>query len=163
MGTVKRFLLWTVAGLAVLAIGSAGAYFTAQAKVPDNVVQVGTVSVSTEPSSAALSIDGLAPGATVTRSLAVINDGKMPASVVVTATKTAGITALWEALTVRVTCEGRALYNGPLSTLALAPLSMPEGSRSQLDFAIGLPGTAGNDLQGDYVKFTLYVNAEQVH
>jgi hypothetical protein len=159
---MRKLLLWCVSGLALLAVGAAGAYFTGQAQVPDNTVSAGTVAISAEPTSAALSVGALAPGRAVTRTMTVVNDGDLPVSTVVTVAKKAGVTAFWEALTCRVTCAGGALYDGPLATMRTAPVTLAAGQRAELAFEIGLPETAGNDLAGDYARFTAYVDAEQV-
>ncbi|MFA5843287.1 MAG: TasA family protein [Coriobacteriia bacterium] len=160
---MKRLFL-AVASLAlVTAAGCAGAYFTAQVQVAENVIRAGTVSVSAEPTIAALSIDTLAPGATVTRPLALVNDGNLPMNVVVTAVKKAGITEFWEALTCRVTADGALVYDGPLSTLRTTQIGLTPGGRSQLAFEIGLPAAAGNELLDDYVKLSVYADAEQAH
>jgi hypothetical protein len=121
------------------------------------------VAISTEPTSSAINIDALAPGATVTQPMTVVNSGNLPVSIVVTAAKKAGITEFYEALTCRVIADGAALYDGPLSGLRTAPLQMSPGARAQFQFGIGLPATAGNELAGDYAKLTLYVDAEQVN
>lgn len=160
---MKKLVLFVIACLAVLALGAAGAYFTGQAAVADNVVKAGTVAVSTEPTSAALSIDALAPGATASKTLTVINDGNLPSSIVVTAAKRAGTTAFWEALTCRVTADGVTLYDGPMTGLRTSPLGITPGARSQLQFAIGLPAAVGNEMAGTSAKFTVYIDAEQVH
>jgi hypothetical protein len=159
---MRRFVFATLALLTVMMVGVAGAYFTAQAQVPDNMIRAGSVSVSTEPTAAALSIDALAPGSAVTRTLAVVNDGTLATRVVVTSAKKAGITAFYDALTVRVTSDGAVLYDGALGVMRTSPLTLAPGARCQMDFAVGLPATAGNDLAGDYAKLTLYVDAEQV-
>lgn len=160
---MKRSILIVLAiGLAAC-VGSAGAYFTGQAEVPDNIIKAGAVSVSTEPTSAAISIDSLSPGGVVERSMTLLNDGSLPSSVVVTGAKKAGITDFYNALTCRVTSGGTSVYDGPLSLLHSTPLELAPGATARLSFAIGLPATAGNDLAGDYVKLTLYFDAEQVH
>jgi hypothetical protein len=159
---MRRFVFATFVVLTVMMVGVAGAYFTAQAQVPDSVIRAGSVSVSTEPTAAAISIDALAPGSVVSRTLSVINDGLLPARIVVTAAKKAGITDFYDALTVRVTSGGSVLYEGALGLMRTAPLTLAPGARCQIDFAIGLPSTAGNDLAGDYARVTLYVDAEQV-
>ncbi|MHB1341519.1 MAG: TasA family protein [Coriobacteriia bacterium] len=160
---MRRYILIVLAiGLAA-GIGSAGAYFTGQAEVPDNIIKAGAVSVSTEPTSAAISIDSLSPGGVAERSMTLLNDGSLPSSVVVTGAKKAGITDFYNALTCRVTCAGTSIYDGPLNLLHTTPLVLAPGASSRLSFAIGLPATAGNDLAGDYVKLTLYFDAEQVH
>jgi Camelysin metallo-endopeptidase. len=154
--------LWLLFGCALAcAVTGAGAYFTDQADVPDNVIRAGTLSVSAEPTSAALAIDALAPGSSVTRSLTVVNDGVLPETVVVSGAKKAGITDFYNALTCRVTAAGTLLYDGPMSALRTAPVRVAPGVRSELLFTVGLPADAGNDLAGDYVRMTLYVDAEQ--
>ena len=160
---MKKLVLVAVGCWAVLTLGAAGAYFTSQSQAADNVVRAGNVSISTEPTSAAINIDALAPGATITQPMTVVNNGNLPASVVVTAAKKAGITEFYQALTCRVTSDGAVLYEGLLSALRTTPLQMNPGSRSQLQFSIGLPSSAGNELAGDYAKLTLYVDAEQVN
>jgi predicted ribosomally synthesized peptide with SipW-like signal peptide len=159
---MRKVLFVVAAIIAALSVGTAGAYFSAQAQVPENVIRAGTFAISTEPTSSALSIDALAPGVSVTKPVAVVNDGVLPAQFVVTAAKKAGITEFWEALNVRVTSEGALLYEGTMSALRTTPVTLEPGARRQLDFAVSLPVTAGNELAGDYAKLTLYVDAEQV-
>ena len=163
---MKRILLAlsaTIAALTVMGAGMTGAYLTGQAQVADNIVRAGTVAVSTEPTTAALSVEALAPGTEATRTLNVVNDGNLPVAVSCTASKKAGITALWEALTIRATDgAGAVLYDGPMSGLTTAPLRLEKGARTPIAFAVGLPAAAGNDLSGDYAKFSVVVDAEQV-
>lgn len=159
---MKRLVFVALVLTGGLMVGAAGAYFTAQAQVPDNVIKAGSLSVSTEPTSAAISIDSLAPGAVAVRPVSVVNDGVLPERFVVTAAKKAGITEFYDALTCRVTSDGTVLYDGALSALRTVPVMLAPASRAQLDFAVGLPATAGNELAGDYAKLTLYVDAEQV-
>lgn len=160
---MKQIVIVVLACLTALTVGAAGAYFTGQAQVPDSTVRAGAVTLSTEPTAAALSIDSLAPGVVVTKPLTVLNDGGLASSVVVTAVKKAGITEFWEALTCKVTADGATLYDGPLSGLKTTPLSLNPGARAQLQFGIGMPATCGNSLANDYAKFTLYIDAEQAH
>lgn len=160
---MRRIVLFVLSCAAALSVGAAGAYFTSQAQVPENLIRAGEVAISTEPTSAAISMDALAPGVTVTKPLTVVNTGDMPLNFVLTAAKKAGITEFYEALQCRVTNDGTLLYEGPLTTLRSAPLPLPAGARTQLQVAMSVPATAGNELAGDYVKLTLYVDAEQVH
>ncbi|HEY3317325.1 MAG TPA: hypothetical protein VGK50_02730 [Coriobacteriia bacterium] len=160
---MRRILYLLVGACLALGVGLAGAYFTSRAEVPGSVIRAGSVAVSAEPTSAALSIEALAPGAPVTRPLVVVNDGNLPVTVVVTAAKKAGITDFYNSLTCTVTADGASLYEGSLSALSTTPLAIASGSRAQMQFAIGLPENAGNDLAGDYAKLSLYVDAEQVH
>ncbi|MBE0476923.1 MAG: hypothetical protein IBX62_07500 [Coriobacteriia bacterium] len=156
---MRRWILPACAALLALTLG-AGAYFTGQAQVPDNIIRAGIVKVSAEPT-AALSVDGLAPGTTAVRPLHVANDGDLPVNVVVTLAKKAGITEFFNALTCRVTEGDAVLYDGPLSTLRTAPVALQPGRRAEMRFALGLPAEAGNSLAGDYCKVTVYVDAEQ--
>ena len=159
-----RRLVTTVVGAALaLSIGAAGAYFTAQVQVPDNVIRGGRVAISTEPTSSALSMDGLPPGASVTRQLAVVNTGDLATDIVVTAKKSAGITDFYEALVCTATAGDIDLYHGPLSTLRTSPVRMAPSARSDVRFEVGLPAEVDNSLASDYAKVTLYIDAEQSH
>jgi len=160
---LRRLTTTLIGALLALSVGAAGAYFTAQLQVPDSVIRGGTVAVSSEPTTAPLAIDALAPGTTAVRPMTVINDGTLPADIVVTPSKKAGITEFYEALTCRVTCGGVELYNGPMATMRTAAIRLAPGARGELRFEVGLPADAGNALAADYVKLSLYVDAEQAH
>lgn len=159
----KKLLATGMGALLALSIGAAGAYFTAQVQVPENVIKAGEVAISTEPTSAALSIDSLAPGTVTVRPLSVKNAGNLSTDVVITASKKAGITDLYNSLTCRVTCGGVELANGPLSTMKTTPLRLAPGAEGDFRFEIGLPADIGNDLAGDYTKISLYIDGEQAH
>jgi hypothetical protein len=159
-----RKLMYAVLGAAAaLSIGAAGAYFTTQVQVADSVIKAGSVAISTEPTSAPLSLDALAPGSTAVRSLSVLNDGSLPVDVMVTAVKKAGVTDFYNALTCRVSSDGTLLYDGPMSALKSAPIQLGAGTRGDFRFEVGLPAETGNDLAGDYAKVSIYVDAEQSH
>jgi hypothetical protein len=160
---MKRVLSFGAGIALALCIGSAGAYFTSQVQVADNVIKAGAVEISTEPTSAAISVDGLAPGGEKSRSMTVKNTGSLPADFVVTGAKKAGITDFYNTLTCRVTVGEQVLYQGAMNALRTTPLTLDPGQAAQLKFAVGLPASAGNDLAEDYVKMSLYVDAEQVH
>jgi hypothetical protein len=160
---MRKAIVFTIALLGLLKAGAAGAYFTGQAQVPENLVKAGTIAISTEPTQAALSIDAIAPGVAVTKPLTVVNDGNLPVSVVVSAAKKSGITAFYDALSVKVSQDGAPLYDGPMTEMKTAPVTVPPGSRVPLQFAVSIPATAGNELSGGYAKFTLYIDGEQVH
>jgi hypothetical protein len=159
----KRALFSIVGAIAALSIGAAGAYFTSQVQVADSVIRAGAVAISSVPTSAPLSVNALAPGETAVRPLAIVNDGSLPADVVVSAKKTAGITEFFDALTARVSANDVELYNGPLSALKSTPLRLAPGARGDLRFEIGLPAAASNTLASDYTKISLYIDAEQAH
>ena len=161
---MRRFLLAaSVVALLAAGLGQAGAYFTEQVSIPDNVITVGEVAVSAEPTSGALTVPSLAAGGVARRTLAVANDGSLAANIVVTGAKKAGYTAVYDALTCRVTQGTTVLYDGGLAGLRTEPLRIEPGGSADLTFEIGLPPLADDGLQGDYVRTTLYVDAEQVH
>lgn len=159
----KKMLAVTAGALIALSIGAAGAYFTAQIQVADSVIKAGAVAISSEPTSAPLSIEALAPGTSAVRPLTVLNDGSLPADVIVTAQKKAGITDFYEALTCTVTCGESQLYSGPLSAMRTTAVRLAPGARGELRFEVSLPASAGNELVEDYAKVSLYVDAEQAH
>lgn len=160
---LKKIVTTVTGALLALSVGAAGAYFTAQAQVPDSVIKAGSVAISAEPTSAALSVDSLAPGTTAIRPLTVLNDGTLPVDVTATASKKAGITEFYEALTCRVTCGGTELYSGPMASMRTTPIRLAPAARGELRFEVGLPADAGNSLAEDYVKMSVYIDAEQAH
>jgi predicted ribosomally synthesized peptide with SipW-like signal peptide len=160
---IKKMLMTAGGAALALSIGATSAFFTAQIQVPDSIIRAGTVSLSTEPTSAPLSVDALAPGVPVTRALTILNDGSLPSDVTITASKKAGITEFYQALTCRATCGEVELYSGPLEGLRTTPVRLAPGARGDVRFDIELPASAGNTLRDDYVKLSLYVDAEQAH
>lgn len=159
----KRALFAVLGALAAVAVGAAGAYFTAQVQVPNSTIRAGSVTISTLPTSAPLAIDALAPGATAVRPMSVVNDGSLASDIIVSAKKSAGITAFYDSLACTVTCGGTPLYSGTLASLRTLPLRLAPGARGELRFEVGLPSEAGNSLAEDYAKVSLYVDAEQAH
>ena len=158
-----KIVLVIAALAAALMFGAAGAYFTGQAQVPENVIRAGAVAISTEPTSSALMIDALAPGTTATKTVNVVNSGDLPVNAIVTVAKKAGITEFYDALTCRVSADGVALYDGPLASMRTEPLALAAGSRAQIQFAVSIPAASGNELASDYAKLTIYIDAEQAH
>lgn len=159
----KVLLAGCLVSLIAAGIGQAGAYFNAQTSVPDNVITCGSVEVSCEPTAGALDIPAIAPGMTVSDTLSIKNTGTLGVDVIVTGAKKAGFTALYEALECKVTHGTTALYEGGLAALRTAALVVPAGGTEDLTFEVTLPVDSDDGLQGDYVRMTLYVDAEQVH
>lgn len=160
---LKRIVLMGIGAACALSVGAAGAYFTSQVKVADSVISAGTIAISTVPTSAPLSISGLAPGKTVTKPMTIVNDGSMTSDVVITSSRQAGITDFYNALECRVIQGGNLLFRGPLSSLHTTSMRVPAGARNELSIDVSLPASATNEFQGDYAKFALNVDAEQVH
>ena len=142
----KKLMFSLIGAATALAIGAAGAYFTAQVTAPDSMIRAGSVAISTLPTSSPLAIDALAPGTSV-----------------ITAKKVSGITDFYDALECTVTCGEEPLYAGSFSAMRTLPLRLAPGARGELRFEVGLPADAPNTLASDYTKVTLYVNAEQAH
>jgi hypothetical protein len=161
--TIRVAVPIVIGALLALCVGAAGAYFTAQVQVPDSIIKTGSVAISTVPTVAALSIDGLAPGVVVNKYCDVINEGTLPVDVVVTGVKKAGSTALYDALTCRVTRGSVELYSGNLNALNTIPLRLTPAGRGDIQFAISMPATQTSAVMNDYVKLSLYVDAEQAH
>jgi hypothetical protein len=143
-------------------IGFAGAYFTAQTSVPDNVIRAGNISLAATPVSEAVSIENLAPGQSQSRVLTLTNTGSLPVNVTVTESKKAGITEFYNALACVGSSAGRPIYDGALAGMATAPVRIDPGQSVELEFAVSIPAEGGNTLAGDYVRLTLYVDATQV-
>lgn len=158
---MKRIILLICVALCASGVGFAGAYFTAQQLVPDNVIRAGNVAVAATPASEAISMENLAPGVAQQRTLTVTNTGSLPAGIHFTGARRAGITAFYNALECVVTSGEATLYDGPLSELASEPLLLAPGESSDVEFAVMVPASAPNSLANDYVRLTLYVNAEQ--
>lgn len=159
----KRIVLSAAGAFMALSVGAAGAYFATQVQVADSVIRAGRVAVSTEPTTAPLAIDALAPGVTTSRPFVLVNTGTLPVDVVVTAQKKAGITEFYDALTCKVTCGDTQLYDGKLADLRTAALRLAPGARGEMRFDVGLPADAGNALADDYARVSLYVDGEQAH
>jgi len=160
---LKKAIASAAGAALALSMGAAGAYFTAQVQVPDSIIRAGSVAISAEPTSAPLSIDSLAPGTSSVRPLTVVNTGSLPADIVVTASKKAGITDFYESLTCTATVGGLNLYSGSLNALRTSGLRLAPGARGDMRFEVGMPADADNAFTGDYAKVSLYIDAEQVH
>lgn len=159
----KRILLAAIGALTAISVGAAGAYFTAQVQVADSVIRAGSVAISTVPTTAPLAIDALAPGATASRTMTVVNDGSLPSDIVLSVQKKSGITDFYNALTAHVSCADTTLYDGPMSAMQTTPLRLAPGARGDVRFDVGLPADATNSLSQSYAKVSVYVDAEQAH
>jgi predicted ribosomally synthesized peptide with SipW-like signal peptide len=160
---MNRLLVFALIVAAVLSVGGARAYFTAQTEIKDNIITAGTVEASVEPTAGALSVPSLAPGQVATRTVRVTNIGVLPVNAVTTMAKKAGYTAFWSALQCTATCDGVVLYTGPVSAMQTAPVRIEPGQSALLEYSLSLPADVGNDLQGDYARASLYIDAEQAY
>ncbi len=160
---MKRFVLVVLAILVAACAGSAGAYFTGQAEVADNIIRAGGVAVSCEPTSAAICVDSIAPGTMSERSFTVVNSGALPASFVVTGAKKAGITDFYKRTDVPGCGRRRRRVRRPDQRAAYRAVRAGSGRPGAAHVQPRASASAGNDLSGDYVKMSFYVDAEQVH
>lgn len=158
---MKRAVVLMCAMVFAGSVGFAGAYFSAQTLVQENVIRAGTVAVSAEPTAEAISMDNLAPGESQSRTLTVTNTGSLPVDVSVTEAKRAGITAFYNILNCSVSTVDGSVYDGVLAGMSTAPVRLAPGESAELRFAITIPAEAGNTFRGNYVKVTLYVDAAQ--
>jgi len=165
---MKRAFLLNILALSVVAlflIAGTYAYFTASTATTSNLFQTGTVTLGTEPTSAAFNVQNLSPGATESATILVRNGGSLDLTYRVTAEKKKGYSVVFNALTARVFDEesGAILYDGPLSALAAGPVSLGAGGSQRLRFVVGLPAETGNDLQSNYCVVDFNFDAEQAH
>ena len=154
-------------GLTVSAEQSS-ASFTATTTNPGNAFATATLTMSNDKSAAGslVSLTGLVPGDTATRTVTITNAGTAPFSYTTAAAATAA-TALWtdpvNGLQVSVSRGATALYSGPLSglTIAASPTIAVAGTDT-LTFLFSLPTSAGNAFQGLTQDFTLTYTATQL-
>lgn len=158
---MRRMVVLASAMALAGSIGFAGAFFTAQTSIPDNVIRAGTISVAAAPVSEAISVENLAPGQSQSRTLTLTNTGSLPVDVTVTESKKAGITEFYNALNCTASSGGKAIYDGALAGMATAPVRIDPGQTAELEFAVSIPAAGGNTLAGDYVRLTLYVDSTQ--
>lgn len=159
---MKRLIVLACSMALAGSVGFAGAYFTAQTSVPDNVIRAGSISVAATPVSEAISIENLAPGKSESRTLTLTNTGSLPVNATVTESKKAGITEFYNGLTCTASSGGQPIYDGALAGMATAPVRIEPGQSVEVEFAMMIPAEGGNSLSGDYVRLTLYVDATQV-
>lgn len=164
----QRTILLSILALCVVTlfvVAGTYAYFTASTATTSNLFQTGTVTIGTEPTTAAFNVQSLAPGKTEEATIRVKNGGNLDFSYRISAEKKKGYTTVYNALTARITdvSDGAVLYDGLLSQLAAGPVPLSAGGSHQLRFAVGLPAETGNDLQGDSCTVDFVFDAEQVH
>jgi predicted ribosomally synthesized peptide with SipW-like signal peptide len=161
---LKKVLAAAAGAVLAMSIGAASAYFTTQIQVPDNYIQAGKkISVSTEPTSSAIYVDDLVPGAAAVRPLRLENDGDTPVDVRMSVSKKAGYTDFYESLTCKVSHGDLVLYRGPLAALRTAPLRLAARAQEDLKVEVGFNPAGHNYLPEHYVKLSFVIDAEQAH
>lgn len=164
----QRTVLLSILALCVVTlfvVAGTYAYFTASTATTANLFQTGTITIGSEPTSAAFNVQDLAPGRTESATIKVRSAGNLDCAYRITAEKKKGYSAVYNALVAHITdtADGATLYDGPLSQLQAGPVPLPAGGNQQLNFAVGLPSDCGNDLQGNYCTVDFNFDAEQTH
>ncbi len=146
-------------------VGGIYAYFTSSTATTSNLFQTGTVTIGTEPTTAAFNVQSLAPGRSESATIRVNNGGNLDLNYRVTAEKKRGYSTVFNALNARVTdSAGQSiLYDGPLSALETSAIPLGAGQGQDLNFIVGLPAEGGNDLQNDYCVVDFVFTGEQAH
>ena len=184
---LKRILatLVVVSIVASLAVFGSFAIFTDTQSVPANTFSVGTLDISTNPTTALVAFSGMAPGDEVTNPITVTNGGSLQLRYAVTSTTTEDTLAGQLDLTIKTgvtTCtnagfdtDGTVIYaTGDLgSTTGVDVIGDPTqgadtGDRTLnasanevLCFNVQLPSSTGNTYQGLNTTATFDFQAEQ--
>ncbi len=187
----RLLVLLAIAGLSMVSLGSgiaSLAVFTSGATVPDNSFTAGTVVLGTNPTSALITYDNMAPGDQVTAPLTVSNTGTLElryaATTVATDADGKGLAAALVLTVLRntTTCTssgytgGTAIYGpsvlGPVGTAGVLfgdPAAGQQGgdrvlaasANEVLCFHASLPLATGDGLQGSTTSATFQFYAEQ--
>ena len=175
-----------VTAVGSLAMFGAFAVFTDTQSVPNNTFNVGTLDISTSPTTALVTFSGMAPGDEVTNPITVTNGGSLELRYAVTSTTTEDTLAGQLDLTIKtgVTlctnagfgASGTVIYGaGDLGSMAgtnvigdPAQGDDPPGDRTlvasgneTLCFNVKLPASTGSSYQGSNTTATFAFQAEQ--
>jgi hypothetical protein len=186
----RPILLLAVLGLAITSIGSGVfslALFTSSATVGANTFTTGTITITTSPTTAALTAGNLMPGDTVTAPIQINNTGSAQLRYSVTAATTdpdtkglrtqltiavkSGVTACtnagWSASGTSVTTAtvlGTTTLNvvgDPTTGSQSGDRTLASGANETLCFQVSLPLATGNAYQNATATTTLTFAAEQ--
>lgn len=119
MKTIIKFiailLLLVILGTAL----SARAKWYKTVSVKNNVIRTGNLAVSVSPTESWLQSERIMPGAEITNTFAIRNEGLAPARVLMTAKKSAGYTTVFNAIEVSITnqASGDIKFTGTLDQL----------------------------------------------
>jgi hypothetical protein len=168
-----------------VALTFSGAIFTDSQVLASNSFSAGTVEISTNPTSAAISLANMAPGNVVTGPLTVSNDGSLQHRYAMTSLTLENTLAAQLEMTIKsgvTTCDnsgfgtdGTVIY-GPadLGSTSEAPIlgDITQGTQTGdrtlaaaaseiLCVQVSLPSTTGNSFQGTSTSATFNFYAEQ--
>jgi spore coat-associated protein N len=183
----KIFVLSIIAGLLAAFASGGSALFAGTSTVAANTFTAGTVSISTNPTTALVTFANMAPGDQVTAPIVVTNGGSLDLRYAVTSLATNPDTkALMSQLVLTVksgvtTCtnaaysaDGTQLYNGALGSVPginvmgdpaqgsqTGDRSLAPAANDTLCFHVSLPIGSGNSFQGATTTATFTFAAEQ--
>jgi hypothetical protein len=185
----KRFILTLVAAITVASlIGGAVslALFTSTAIVPSNTFSTGSVTISTNPTTALVTFAGMAPADQVTAPITVSDDGTLALRYAVSSVATnLDVKALKDQLVLTIktgvtTCtnaayaaDGSTLYSGDLDSSAgkligdsttgadSGDRTLAASASEVLCFHASLPGSTSDSFQGATTTATFTFAAEQ--
>ena len=184
---LKRILatLGVVSAVASFGIFGGFAVFTDTQNVPNNTFSVGTLEISTSPTTALVTFSGMAPGDEVTNPITVTNAGSLELRYAVTSTTTEDILAAQLDLTIKTgvtTCtnggfgaSGTVIYGpGDLGSVAgtnvigdptqgadTGDRTLAASTNETLCFNVKLPASTGSGYQGLNTTATFAFQAEQ--
>jgi predicted ribosomally synthesized peptide with SipW-like signal peptide len=186
----RKGALLSVGAIAVVASLAGGAVslalFTSSATVPANTFSTGSVSISTNPTTALVTFTAMAPGDQVTAPITVSNDGTLGLRYAISSVATNVDTkALRDQLVLTIksgvtTCtnagyaaDGTSIYSGDLDSSAgklvgdaatgadTGDRTLAASANEILCFHVGLPGSTPDTFQGSATTATLTFAAEQ--
>ena len=175
------FSLMVIGAVAVMITAATSAVFTDTATTSTNTFTTGTLDISAStPATFTLPLDGLAPGDVVNSSITVTNLGSLQLRYAMTTAVTNSDATFplttqltFQIKTVGAGClafDGTSIYSGSLTAAVIGlPAAGPDaGDRplaasgsEVLCLRATLPGTAGNDYQGDTGSAIFTFSAEQ--
>lgn len=180
--TRRRWLGLALLGLTATSLATGAmslALFTDSAAVAGNAFNAGTISISTSPTSAFLTLDPIMPGDTVDASLVITNDGTAELRYAMTSLSTnADTLALRDQMGLVVktagtncaTFDGSTLFSGTLASAAFGDVTpgadandrtLAAGLSETLCFRATLDISTGNAFQGAATTTTFTFTAEQ--
>lgn len=180
----RKWLYISVLGVGLLAgapWAATQAVWTDSDSVGANAFSTGSVTLSTNPTTALVTFSGMTPGDSVTAPVTVSNDGTMQLRYSVRTT-ISGSTTLSDGLTLAIksgvtTCtnagfgsSGTSLYSGALTSGAVGSNSqgaqagdrqLNASANETLCFQVSLPSSAANSLQSLSTTATFVFDSEQ--
>lgn len=176
--------LLLITAIGTLGVAATGAIFTDTESVSANAFSTGTLDLSASPSSAVVSLSGMAPGDEVVAPLEIANDGSLELRYAVESETTENFLASQLEMKIKTgvtdcnesgfNADGTVVYSGILGSVGGTNVigNPAQGSDSgdrvlaaasseKLCIKVELPGGTGNSYQGQSTSATFTVYAEQ--